>query len=491
MTRARTSIKMLIALVVVMTSICVFNTSKVSAVSDDLKSIADMLSKETIKVDAPSNKFYEATNIQKQLNDLVTKKGLENINVFMLIPLSNDTLWYGSDEDLQFSGDRIYYPVFEVSNGSESVETHIHIEYTDSNKYDSKTAENIKKIIDNDNAPELFIVDFEEFTAKTKSDKIWDSFISEYYKKLLNDNTIEATLLSTQGGLNDLSFSKTKPTLNIYKDGVYYGTRTYNDGYGLVKITVPYETADTDEAFINSALPKLKEYLGSSSVTMEYFNTKSGNKIYNVEDGKDYKGQVIIAKAPKTEEPKEETKPVATTDKSTNIKLETTTAVVPAGTTLTAEKVTKGDNYNTVVKAVEKDVSKFVLYDINLVNNNSKIQPNGKVKVSIPVPEGYDTRKIVVYRVAEDGTKTKYDTTITDGYITFETDHFSNYVVAEKTTSTENNNTNTTETKPGNTNTDRELDDTPKTGEETNVVTIISFILSIVSALGLAVVKKF
>ena len=136
---------MLIALVVVITSICVFNTSKVSAVSDDLKSIADMLSKETIKVDAPSNKFYEATNIQKQLDDLVTKKGLENINVCMLFGLYQDTLWYGSDDDLQFSGDRIYYPVITVSNGSEYVETRIHIEYTDSSKYDSKIFENIKK----------------------------------------------------------------------------------------------------------------------------------------------------------------------------------------------------------------------------------------------------------------------------------------------------------------------------------------------------------
>lgn len=483
MSKSKVSIKMLIALVVVITSICVFNINKVNAVSSDLQNIADMLSKETIKANTSSDKFYEATNIQEQLNELVTKKNLENINVCMLLPLNRYTLWYGSDEDVKFSGDRIYYPVFEVSNGSESVETHIHIEYTDNNKYDSKTAENIKKIIDNDNAAELFIVDFEEYSSKTKSDEMWDDFISEYYKKILNDNSIEATLLSTQGGLNDLSFSKSEPTLNIYKNGVYYGTRTYKDGYGLVKITVPYETSDTNEAFINSALPKLKEYLKSTSLTMKYFDIKSGNKIYNVEDGEEYKGQVIIAKAPKKEEPKEEIKTVATIDKSTNIKLETTTEVVPSGTTLTAEKVTKGDNYNTVVKAVEKDVSKFVLYDISLMNNNTKIQPNGKVKVSIPVPTGYESNKIVVYRVADNGTKTKLNASVTDGYVVFETDHFSNYVIAEEKTNTPE------PVKPNNDK--RELDETPKTGEENKIITSSILLVSILSALGLAVVKKF
>lgn len=189
----------------------------------------------------------------------------------------------------------------------------------------------------------------------------------------------------------------------------------------------------------------------------------------------------------------EETKPteVTNTDTTTKIKLDTTTEVVPAGTTLVAEKVTSGTSYNTVVKAVEKDVSKFEMYDISLMNNNAKIQPNGKVKVSIPVPSGFEASKIVVYRVADDGTKTKLDANVKDGYVVFETDHFSNYVVAEKATSTENTNTDTTETKTENKNTDRELDNTPKTGEETNVISVVATIVSVISALGLAVIKKF
>ena len=190
----------------------------------------------------------------------------------------------------------------------------------------------------------------------------------------------------------------------------------------------------------------------------------------------------------------EEIKPVAVTntDADTKIKLDTTTDVVPEGTTLVAEKVTSGDNYNVVVKAVEEELSKFVLYDISLVKNSVKVQPNGNVKVSIPLPDGYDASKIVVYRVADDATKTKLDVTVKDGYITFETDHFSNYVVGEEKTETaEETSTEATDTSTKSNTAKRELDNTPKTGSDPNVLTVISSILSIVSAGAIALVKKF
>ena len=217
--------------------------------------------------------------------------------------------------------------------------------------------------------------------------------------------------------------------------------------------------------------------------------TKKENDIYTLNSENEYKDyytcEIMIKR--------EKATTVTSTDTTTKIKLDTTSAVVPENTKLVAEEVKSGDKYNVVVKAIENDVEKFVLYDISLVNNNATIQPNGKVKVSIPVPDGYDTSKIVVYRVAEDGTKTEYKTTIKGGFITFETDHFSNYVVAEKadTTTTKDETENTT-TNTTNTNTsERKLDTTPKTGLEENSNIIISTILSIVSIVGIAVVKMF
>ena len=181
---------------------------------------------------------------------------------------------------------------------------------------------------------------------------------------------------------------------------------------------------------------------------------------------------------------------VTDTDTTTNIKLDATTDVVPSGTKLIVEEITSGTSYNTVVTALGDSVSKFEMYDISLMSENTVIQPSGKVKISIPVPSGYDTSKIVVYRVADNGTKTEYDTVIENGFIVFETDHFSNYVVAEQTTSSETSDNKPTED-TNTTNTTGQLDNTPKTGEETNVASFISVLVSTLSALGLAIVKKF
>lgn len=160
------------------------------------------------------------------------------------------------------------------------------------------------------------------------------------------------------------------------------------------------------------------------------------------------------------------------------IKIDTNTNVVPQNTKLLVEEVTKGDNYNTVSKSVEKEVSKFILYDISLESNNVKIQPSGKVKVSIPLPTNYDKANVIVYRVEDNGNKIEYNTKIekidNEEYVTFETDHFSNYVVAEKKIE---------ESK------DHKLDNEPKTG----IVSIISIIgsLFIIATIGIVInIKK-
>ena len=52
------------------------------------------------------------------------------------------------------------------------------------------------------------------------------------------------------------------------------------------------------------------------------------------------------------------------------------------------------------------------------------------VKVGAPLKEGEDPRGVVLYYVAEDGTKTRINVTCADGYLIFEVAHFSTYVVS-------------------------------------------------------------
>ena len=76
--------------------------------------------------------------------------------------------------------------------------------------------------------------------------------------------------------------------------------------------------------------------------------------------------------------------------------------------------------------------TKATVFDISMTLNDTAIQPNGKITVKIPLPEGYDAALCVIYYLnTENGTIEAFETKYEDGYLVFETDHFSYYAVVE------------------------------------------------------------
>ena len=98
-----------------------------------------------------------------------------------------------------------------------------------------------------------------------------------------------------------------------------------------------------------------------------------------------------------------------------------------------AEPVTEGGNFTIVNDALAQTSRKWVAYDISLLSDNVKIQPSGKVKITMPVPRGMNKAKMALFHVAEDGTLTQIPFALdeTKDHLIFETDHFSLYAVAE------------------------------------------------------------
>ena len=120
-------------------------------------------------------------------------------------------------------------------------------------------------------------------------------------------------------------------------------------------------------------------------------------------------------------------------DQATGVKLEAEANVLPEGTTMSVTPILNGADYEKAKLALEEIGGNFALYDITLLGpDNAAIQPNGAVKISIPVPEGMDAGLIVVYRINADGTKTLIESTIENGYVVFLTNHFSLYAIVEK-----------------------------------------------------------
>lgn len=295
------------------------------------------------------------------------------------------------------------------------------------------------------------------------------------------------TYVGSAGGGGGIFKETGESRYNIYKNGTQYG---YIDMKGTVqdKLTIPSTVEDTETAIINYATPIIEEYIEKLDKDPYYFGsveykngdgiilTKANDNYYNVSSKKTKEliASIILEKVTTSAVTKEDT--------VTGIKLETTTAVVPNNVILSSVTVKE----DTLKNIFTYTVNKATAYDINLLKDGTKIQPNGKVKVSIPIPEGYDKTKLEIYRVEEKKQPIKYDVKVEGNYATFETDHFSIYVLAEK--QEEKAPTTPTENKPTTNNDKKELDETPKTG----TIDMIYYILpvTIISALGIVLFKK-
>ena len=70
------------------------------------------------------------------------------------------------------------------------------------------------------------------------------------------------------------------------------------------------------------------------------------------------------------------------------------------------------------------------IFDIYVAKDGAKVQPTGKVKVSIPVPNT-QVDKYLVFHVKDDNSVEKLVPTVADGIISFETSSFSYFVITE------------------------------------------------------------
>lgn len=108
--------------------------------------------------------------------------------------------------------------------------------------------------------------------------------------------------------------------------------------------------------------------------------------------------------------------------------------VIPSGASMKISKVVTGTEYSNAKAATNAVSDKIAVFEIDLLNSNDvKVQPNGKVSITTDIPTGFDPARVVVYRLSADGKSyTKLTSTVSGGKISFETDHFSTYIVAQE-----------------------------------------------------------
>ena len=119
---------------------------------------------------------------------------------------------------------------------------------------------------------------------------------------------------------------------------------------------------------------------------------------------------------------------------NTGIIINTNTTELPIDTIVVATEVKSGPIYEQVSVALT-EVKNFVAIDIVLELHGNEIKPNGKIEINIPIPENIRSSNAAVFRIDNNGDATPYPVIITEAdgieYATFETEHFSIYVLAE------------------------------------------------------------
>lgn len=345
-------------------------------------------------------------------------------------------------------------------------------------------------------SPKYYEVDLDYLPYNSEDENAWDNIhqkffkmIGDYYTKQINNKaiTVQATSLAggTEGGLNLWTF-ESGTQLSIYYNGNLCDTRNIGTELTVPVITVPNTITDNElNSYLKNVITKANKAFGEQITKIEQ-GTKSVTGVeipngYTIYSDYGLESVVIVRKEKVTE-------PVKIEETTTKIKLEADTTVIPSNTVLEVATITEGEVYNTVKTALT-NISKFKVYDINLLSDGVKIQPNGKVKISVPVPTEYNKSNIVVYRVADNGDKTEYAVAINGDVATFETDHFSTYVLAEKEVKQNTGNTDNTETTPTKPVTeDRKKDDTPKTGTIASIYFIIP--VTVISAIGIIAFRR-
>ena len=268
--------------------------------------------------------------------------------------------------------------------------------------------------------------------------------------ELSNGGNIQFFLDARAGNQDEtLMYENTFGYMSVFYNEYSYALK--EQGIYLKRVIyIPEDTADTTDAYAKAAQDRINAYLGKDKVTVEYGGTlaslpdgcedplvdrnETDGNYYNITvKGRAYKFYIMKAPAEDLVVPTYLGKDIVT-----DVIVTTNKSDVPLDTEVTAKPVTS-DNIEKVL-----GTDNYKAYDISLFSNakNAAITKleNGKFLVSIPVGNWMEGKEITVYYINSNNEKEEHVAAVKDGIVSFETDHFSTYIVSEKIVE----NTNTT-----------------------------------------------
>ena len=207
---------------------------------------------------------------------------------------------------------------------------------------------------------------------------------------------------------------------------------------------IPQDTPDTTEAYVEAAQKRINDYLGKdSAVQVSYGGSLEGmewaealpvsghdGNYYAFKIGEEtYNFYLVKADAEKLSQPV-----YVGTELNSGIEVTSESVSLPMDTTVSVESKEKPELKDKL------GTTNYLTYDISLYSEmiSSYITnvEDGTVTVKIPVPAAMEGKNLAVYYYAADGTEEKHEVTVKDGFAEFQTNHFSEYTLAEVVSST-------------------------------------------------------
>lgn len=185
----------------------------------------------------------------------------------------------------------------------------------------------------------------------------------------------------------------------------------------------------TDSQFTASHWEKdYREEYNDGNYKFEFLNDAAGDFLFNIRGANienDYTF-IIVKDDSKLAVPTYENKDVIT-----DLTTSTDSSEVPLDAIIQVDKIGGGKEHDRICVSIgAEDVE---MYDIKFHSNakNEYITKlkNGKFRVSIPIPEKFENKKLIVYFVDKHDEVSEHEVTVKDGYAVFETDHFSIYTL--------------------------------------------------------------
>lgn len=383
--------------------------------------------------------------------------------------------------------------------------------------YDSATYEKAKALIENFpedieffNVTDLELINY-FINIDPDSEDTVDSLAnySSQLKSYLKNSNFSFDV-DVQAGSDDTFVTERTGIAKLTYNGTVYYTNPSLGAKGEHAIYVPASTGDTAEELLAAAQKRIDDYIGEGKVKITlgemtvteyrssnpeedsrfeeggdlYFMSKAeGGYLFDVKIGEETYQFIVIKDDAKLAVPT-----YTSVDLGTLVEVKTDSAEIPLDTAVTVEKLTSGEEYNRIIKAIgteNGEVFEITLYSASLNKYITKLE-NGKFEVKLPIPEKLEGKNLVVYYVDADNKVTEHEVTVKDGFASFTTDHFSIYTLAEKvTTATEEpkqEETKQEETKNTETVTETETntEPLPKAGDNSSITLLLA--LAFVSA---------